>query len=162
MDQPKHQFIESEIRDKFSFLQDEFGFTPFKAWQQKDEYYVTAKKGAVEFFVYIQMDDDYPPLISIDHHVEESAIAAKYYLFEMEEDNPVQNIMDYRGYDGIEKFISECAEILKRNAENLRENTVNVKKTAMDLPSSANNSQKTMFEKIVDGIKKYFRQSKLS
>lgn len=72
------------------------------------------------------MDDDYPPLISIDHHDGESALAAnqtpigKYYLFELEKDNPVQNLMNYRGYEGIGKFIRECAGILKRNAKTLQ------------------------------------------
>lgn len=166
---PIWKFIESETIEQFSFLQSEFNFPDFNAHQIRDDYYINTKKGDIEFSVYVQMEGDWCPIISIFHTEESDEIdtdqtpTSRYYVDELEKDNDVITSIGRIGEENIKQFIRECAEILKRNSEILHGDTGKFTKSVETGPSEIELEEtpgaRTLLESVIDKWRKIFRNS---
>lgn len=118
-----YKFIEDQVKDQFSFLQVEFNFPDFDVRQIRDEYYIRTQKGRVCVGVYVQMESDHLPSLSVWYTGDETKLYSHaetkfdYYIDELEENNIVISSIGNRGENNIRIFIKECAAILRRNSE---------------------------------------------
>lgn len=117
------KMIEIEVLQKFSFLQNQYDYPPFKTKIWKDEYYINSRKANIEFSVYIQMESDACPSISIINHSEEVefdnsiTLTNSYDIEKLEANNTIISSMPKAGNESVKQYIAECANILKRHPE---------------------------------------------
>jgi hypothetical protein len=117
------KMIEEDVLHQFSFLQGEFYFPPFETSFWRDECYIKTRKANIEFSVYIQMESDACPSISLINHSEEVKFdntlspTNSYEVENLEKKNAIISSMPKYGESSIKLYIAECANILKRHPQ---------------------------------------------